>query len=57
MVCYVIVDCNGNVFGVADSVDRALKYKKKLLERDSSLILDYIECSMNEIELDGEVIR
>lgn len=57
MICYVIVDCNGNVFGVADSVDMALYYKNKLLEKDATLILDYIECPMNEVILDGEVIR
>jgi hypothetical protein len=56
MITYAIIDNEGNVYGVVDSESKARVACVKLKEKDSNTFFDYIECPMNEIEFEGEVI-
>jgi len=56
MIVYSVIDNEGNVYGVVDSESKARTVCTKLKEKDSDTFFDYIECPMNEIEFEGEII-
>jgi len=56
MIVYVIVDNDGNVYGVTDSKFKAQEACMKLKEKDFDTFFDYVTCPINEIEFEGEVI-
>jgi hypothetical protein len=56
MKVYVVVDYSGNVFGVCDSELKAYNATNALAKKDTKSTFDFIECEMNEIEFDGEII-
>jgi len=56
MTVYVVVDLKGNVYGVCNSKWEVDKAEEKLKNKYPNEIIDYIECKLNEIEADGEIV-
>ena len=56
MIVYAVIDNEGNVYGVTDCKVKAKQACAKLKEKDSDTFFDYIECPINEIEFEGEIV-